>query len=271
MSTAYSGLATIRLPKNVEGGVAEKILIAPLAWIQQVSVPQAPFTNAGDEITIKQPHVFKPLPNVVSQVATATAVVDGVSNQITAINITNGGSGYQTAPLVTITGGGGTGAQATAVIDASGVVTAVNVTNPGTGYTSIPTVSFSAPQGATYGFMVATLAPQKNKVTSKSVGEIGLLRQMTELDVFLPGSYAELHQDVKHLKNQPLIVLIKDANIQSNLYYQLGDGDFNAWVAGADFDTGTTKDGVKGYTLKLNYDGNPLIYSVAAEPVLLPE
>jgi FtsP/CotA-like multicopper oxidase with cupredoxin domain len=58
---------------------------------------------------------------------------------VTSITVGNGGSGY-TQPLVTITGGGGTGASATAY----GGVDAVTITDGGLGYT-IPTVDFDLP------------------------------------------------------------------------------------------------------------------------------
>jgi autotransporter-associated beta strand protein len=47
---------------------------------------------------------------------------------------------YNTPPWVYIDGGGGSGATAVAVLNASGVVTSIVVTNPGNGYTSAPTV-----------------------------------------------------------------------------------------------------------------------------------
>ncbi|MCX7392156.1 MAG: hypothetical protein NTX02_13350, partial [Planctomycetia bacterium] len=56
--------------------------------------------------------------------------------------LVNGGVNYTSAPLVSITGGGGTGATAVATIAGSSV-NAVIVTNAGTGYTSIPTVTIS--------------------------------------------------------------------------------------------------------------------------------
>jgi FtsP/CotA-like multicopper oxidase with cupredoxin domain len=47
--------------------------------------------------------------------------------------------------IVTLTGGGGTGAEATATVDpASGAITEIKVTNPGMGYTSRPTVNITA-------------------------------------------------------------------------------------------------------------------------------
>jgi len=73
-------------------------------------------------------------------------------NLVKSIVVTNGGSGYTVPPVVTITGGGGTGAMATAQI-ASGRVTGIYITSPGTivggGYfTSAPTVTIAAPNTA---------------------------------------------------------------------------------------------------------------------------
>lgn len=72
------------------------------------------------------------------------------ANAVTAITVTNQGSGYATAPTVALTGGGGTGAAATAVLGTgadAGKVVSVRVTNPGTGYTSAPSVAFSGGSG----------------------------------------------------------------------------------------------------------------------------
>jgi len=65
---------------------------------------------------------------------------DNHSYGITEIAIQNAGSGYQTAPELTIQGGGGTGATARAFIGRNGIITNVVVTNPGTGYYSRPEV-----------------------------------------------------------------------------------------------------------------------------------
>ena len=55
--------------------------------------------------------------------------------------VARGGSGYTVAPTVTISGGGGTGATAYALLSAA--VTGVSMTAGGVGYTSAPTVVFS--------------------------------------------------------------------------------------------------------------------------------
>jgi uncharacterized repeat protein (TIGR01451 family) len=64
---------------------------------------------------------------------------------VSAITITSGGSGYGTAPTVTIAPPAVGGTQATAVATISGgAVTGMTLTNAGSGYTSAPTVTFSA-------------------------------------------------------------------------------------------------------------------------------
>lgn len=64
-----------------------------------------------------------------------------VNKKVTSIAITNGGSGYTTAPTVTITGDG-IGATATCTVS-GGAVNTITVTNSGSCYTTAPTVSFS--------------------------------------------------------------------------------------------------------------------------------
>ena len=79
--------------------------------------------------------------------ATATATL-GVS--AATFTIAGGTTVYSVAPTVAISGGGGTGATATAVLT-SGRVTGITITNPGTGYTTAPTIAFSGGTVATAG------------------------------------------------------------------------------------------------------------------------
>jgi hypothetical protein len=66
---------------------------------------------------------------------------------VNSITVTNGGTvNYTTAPTVTFSGGGGTGAAGTAVLSA-GKVAVVYLTDQGSGYTSAPTVRFTATVG----------------------------------------------------------------------------------------------------------------------------
>lgn len=66
---------------------------------------------------------------------------------VTGFNVTAPGSGYATAPTVTLTGGGGSGATAEATL-VDGAVSYLAITNAGTGYTSAPTVGFSGGGGS---------------------------------------------------------------------------------------------------------------------------
>ena len=60
------------------------------------------------------------------------------------VTITSGGAGYLFNPAVTIVGGGGSEPLGDAQ-EINGVVTAIVVTNPGSGYTSAPTIKIAPP------------------------------------------------------------------------------------------------------------------------------
>jgi hypothetical protein len=66
---------------------------------------------------------------------------------VISVTVTDGGKGFTTAPTVTFTGGGGTGATGTAIIS-HGKVIAVTITNPGTGYITAPTITFTGGGGS---------------------------------------------------------------------------------------------------------------------------
>jgi FtsP/CotA-like multicopper oxidase with cupredoxin domain len=89
------------------------------------------------------PDYFGTTPNwAYSPMPTVTGTpVGGIT--LNGFSVTSGGSGY-TTPTVILTGGGGTGATATARVS-QGVVIALVLTNSGTGYTSAPTVTLRDP------------------------------------------------------------------------------------------------------------------------------
>jgi len=90
------------------------------------------------------------------------AAIDG---GIHVVRVTAGGTGYGSAPAVTITGDG-TGATANSTI-AGGIVTAVTITNPGTGYTRA-TVTFASGAAAA----TAVISP-KGGHGANAVEELG--------------------------------------------------------------------------------------------------
>ncbi len=83
---------------------------------------------------------------------------------VTGVTVTAGGSDYSLPPVVSFTGGAGTGATAIAVIS-GGVVTSVEMTNVGTGYTSAPTVVFTNATGDTTGSGATATAAYSASVT----------------------------------------------------------------------------------------------------------
>ena len=72
--------------------------------------------------------------------ATATAAGPGL---VTAVTMTNPGSGCPSDTTVSFSGGGGSGAAGTAILISGGSVIGVTITNGGSGYTSNPSVTFS--------------------------------------------------------------------------------------------------------------------------------
>lgn len=94
-----------------------------------------------------------------------------IEDGIVSVAVTNGGTGYTTAPTVAITGTGGSGATATATV-VNGAVTAVTITNAGEGYeTATVALSGGGGTGATatanigdvanpFISALATIAPQ---------------------------------------------------------------------------------------------------------------
>ena len=67
---------------------------------------------------------------------------------IASIAVANTGGQYTAPPIVTIIGGGGTGATATTVLS-GGVVSSIPVTSTGSNYTFAPTITMSSGSGAT--------------------------------------------------------------------------------------------------------------------------
>lgn len=101
--------------------------IAPAGTIQNPSRVNVGFAQYGSQYFL-----------IVSKQANGYFIWDGTTFYAPGgigptISVSNGGSGYMSAPTVSITGGSGTGATATATIS-GGIVTSLQITNPGTGY-----------------------------------------------------------------------------------------------------------------------------------------
>ena len=76
----------------------------------------------------------------------ATNLTAWIGGPVGGLTLTNGGSGYASAPTVALTGGGGTGATASLTFVGT-FVNGLQLTNGGAGYSSAPTVVFTGGGG----------------------------------------------------------------------------------------------------------------------------
>lgn len=80
-----------------------------------------------------------------------TNAAASVFGEVDTITITNAGTKYSVPPIVTFSGGAGSGASASAEVGSGGSIIAITITSGGTGYTSAPTVIITPASGDTTG------------------------------------------------------------------------------------------------------------------------
>jgi hypothetical protein len=139
-------------------------------------------SNTGATITLSGTITLSTAANA-AFTATGGGTVNATKTDgtVSYVKVTNVGTGYTSAPSVTFTGGGGSGAAATAVVF-NGKVVAVNITSAGSGYTSAPAISFGGPgSGASASSLlgglstITTTTGTALNVTSTTIGSGGLL------------------------------------------------------------------------------------------------
>ncbi len=153
----YATPATITFAGGGGNGAAGTVITA------YGKVTSVTITGGGAQYTTAPTVTFSIAPTnngVPGVTATGHAIISG--GVVTGVIIDNGGSGYLS---VDISGGGGSGATATAVVSLDGHITGVAITNAGKGYTTAPSVSFIGGGGngqaaatATVGTYVQTYA-----------------------------------------------------------------------------------------------------------------
>ena len=105
----------------------------------------------------------------------AQATATFASGAVTGVTVNSSAAQFSSTPTVVFTGGGGTGAAATAVIERT-FLTRVTVTAGGTGYTSAPTISFSG--GALDPRATAVAFPMRLLLHSAANGTVKLVQQV---------------------------------------------------------------------------------------------
>ena len=133
----------------------------------------ATITNKGGGVvtgvTITNPGTgYTSAPAITFSGGGGTGAAATATMSVQAVTVTNGGTGFTSAPTVTLTGGGGTGALATATLTPTPVAS-LTVTNPGSGYATAPAVSFSTTTG-TGAVATATLSVDKLTLTNGGTG-----------------------------------------------------------------------------------------------------
>lgn len=88
------------------------------------------------------------------------------------VRVVNGGSGFTTAPTITIVGGGGTGAQAIATLENNKII-GIEIIDQGSGYTSNPTVSYSGGggSGATFQVTITNVQNSNSGFTASQIDD----------------------------------------------------------------------------------------------------
>ncbi|MCX6941948.1 MAG: filamentous hemagglutinin N-terminal domain-containing protein [Verrucomicrobia bacterium] len=147
--TGYAASPSVTIPAPTTGVTAAATAIVNTSGV----ITGYAITNAGSGYS-SAPTVTVAAPGTGTSGAPGAAGITLAGVGLALVTGASSGSNYGTAvPTVTFSGGGGTGAIATANL-ASGVVTGYSIVSAGSGYTSAPTVTVSAPTNGSL-----TLAP----------------------------------------------------------------------------------------------------------------
>jgi len=151
----------------------------------------------------------------------ATATAVVTNGRVTAINVTAGGTGYTTAPTIAITGGGGTGATAVATV-AGGVVTGITVTNTGTGQTILVTDNTVYPSGDSRAVVNIDVYDKFRTKVSASI-QAGSTIETVTVDAALPNPNPEVPTPVQEADSAvgSNSVLIDVSSLKSNYGFAL--------------------------------------------------
>ncbi len=148
LSLAEGGSSTFGI-LNINGGIVRpNVIVAPNASGNSIvnfngGTLRANISSGGFMGGLSQANIFSggaTIDTNSKDITVSQTLRNAPGNGVSNIPVATGGAGYLGIPVVKITGGGGTGATAAAVVS-GGAVTAIQITSPGTGYTSAPTIT----------------------------------------------------------------------------------------------------------------------------------
>jgi hypothetical protein len=119
-------------------------------YVYKLQVELFQYSSERIDTGIKQIDAFETLKTF------STNTTRNKTGGIISINITNSGSNYTNIPNVTISGGSGRGASASAAI-ANGKVTSINIISAGSGYATPPTITIDPAPGGIQAEAVAII------------------------------------------------------------------------------------------------------------------
>ena len=213
---------------NLPTTQAAKNLLRPSKWRREYEtlLPKAPTTTPQNMPLLRYSDILLMYAEAENEINGPTAAAIEAVNQVRrrawstgvkTITVSNGGSGYTTAPTITFTGGGGSGATATATIS-GGKVTAITLARDLTGvtynnegkYTSAPSVTITGGggSGATANTTVysVTEANLKSAQTSSKANFLELIQDermrefnfesLRKADLLRWGIFLKVNQDM---------------------------------------------------------------------------
>ena len=222
----YTQVPTVSISTAPAGGTNATAVAITTAINNVYSVKEILLTNSGAGYTsiptVSIVSVGQTITGVgyttygVGAAATATLVTSSAG--IGEVTITSGGSGYPSAPTITVSSPTGPGAAATATVSAAGTVTAVTINNGGAHYnpSSPPTVTFSTPSDRINGVTSinpSSVLPQGSNFTSgvytTTNVSLGATGSGLTLDVTVNGSgavtAAEIADPGQHYANGNIV------------------------------------------------------------------
>jgi len=158
---------------NSEGRNWQNLFGAVPANSNATKIASVNVTGLADKTFTKPPVIAFPIPQskdatgaFLSSNVTATAKFNLVATSLQSINVTHGGSGYNSPPSVSISGN----ATGKAILENS-KVTKIILVSGGSGYTEVPTITMSTQLGGTQATAEAILTPSEiNNITITNAG-----------------------------------------------------------------------------------------------------
>lgn len=178
-----------------------------------------------------------------------------ITSGVNALTLTNNGSGYLQAPIVSFSGGNSNVvATATAYLADWGSVVAINNTTSGSGYTDLPTVSIAAQGGG------AVAGQTTYKCVSATVSAIGSNYRLGDLLSVVGGSGTATTVRVTDVTNTGGIAAITVAN----------GGNYTTLPSVSGVATTVTPGGGQGATLNLSFGISTIAITTAGTGYIAP-